>query len=659
MNYSPTIDGLRAVAIVPVVLFHAGFQVFSGGYVGVDIFFVISGYLITSLIYVELRDGRFSILRFYERRVRRIFPALFFLFIVCVVVCWSVFLPQDFESFGRSLAASSIFLSNVLFWREAGYFDATAETKPLLHTWSLSVEEQFYVLFPAFLYCFYRYAKRYTILTIVLCLVASLSLSIWAVEKYPNAGFYLAPTRVWELALGSLLALSVLPVITNTIYANLIALIGLLLIALSVFTYTESTTFPGLTAIVPCIGAGLIIYTNQSVRTAVGIALSLKPLVFIGLVSYSLYLWHWPLIVFNKQVATETQTVLSSYLIVIVSLAAAILSWRFIEKPFRGKGAFVPRKQLFLLAVISIGAFFLSGLTIDQLQGMPARLPPNVVALGNAAQDSPKRDECYNLSGEEVRKEGLCNIGASAAVPSFLVWGDSHAYALMPMFEELALDHGVAGLYASHGGCVPLIGVDRRDKLGSPGCAGFNSAVSNLLEKTPNIRSIILVGRWAEYYEVHRYKPDVPPLTLVDTVRAVRGDTNEEVFKRGLERTLAFLEKKGRDIVIVGQVPDLSFDAPRHLAIQALLGHQLTESFALSNYLMRQRDVMDLIESMRSLFGFEVLYPHRALCNEKYCAIRMKDVLLYRDSTHLTVAGSHLVKRIFDPYFSRLVSDFF
>ena len=300
LRYRADIDGLRAIAVLPVVLFHFGFSTFAGGFVGVDVFFVISGFLITSLIVVEIDESRFSIVRFYERRIRRIFPALFLVIIVTSIASAIILLPNDLKRYAKSVVAADWFFSNFEFWREAGYFDVDAHQKPLLHTWSLAVEEQFYLIFPPFLLLAARYLRRRYLLIIMPIFVLSLTFSIWAVYAKPSLAFYLTPSRMWEIMLGAWLALIPWEAGKRFIPPSgygLLTLLGIGMIAYGVFTFSANTPFPGAMALLPCGGAALVIFGGQNHPSMVSRLLATGPLVFVGKISYSLYLWHWPLIV--------------------------------------------------------------------------------------------------------------------------------------------------------------------------------------------------------------------------------------------------------------------------------------------------------------------------------------------------------------------------
>jgi peptidoglycan/LPS O-acetylase OafA/YrhL len=360
MKYRAEIDGLRALAVVPVILFHAGFELFSGGFVGVDVFFVISGYLITTILIEDIENQRFSLVNFYERRARRILPALFFVMFVCIPFAWMWMLPSQMTGFSQSLVAVSLFASNVLFWRENGYFDAVAEEKPLLHTWSLAVEEQYYLLFPIFLFLAWRYGKHRVFWMIVVMASISLLLSEWGWRNKATANFYLAPTRAWELFAGSIAAFIVQK--RGVQKNNFLALLGLTAIIFSIFAYDESTPFPSVYALVPVLGVVLLVLYAER-ETLVARLLSTKEFVGLGLISYSAYLWHQPLFAFARIRMFEHPSSLSMLGLSCLSILLAYLSWRYVEEPFRRKGN-VTRQKIFNFSTIGIIffiAFFLLG----------------------------------------------------------------------------------------------------------------------------------------------------------------------------------------------------------------------------------------------------------------------------------------------------------
>jgi len=337
LRYRPEIDGLRAIAVIPVILFHAGFKTFSGGFVGVDVFFVISGYLITSIIISDLAEGKFSLANFYERRARRILPALLFVMAVCVPFAWLWLMPRDMKDFSQSLVAVSTFSSNLLFYIESDYFDTASELKPLLHTWSLAVEEQYYILFPLFLILTWRLGKRWIIILLALISLLSLSMTQWGALNYPEATFYLLPTRGWEILSGACVAFYLLK--RNSIsdvlpIKQIISLLGLSMIFYAVFMFDKQTPFPSLFTLVPTVGTILVIlFTSKS--TIVFNVLSKSLVVGIGLISYSAYLWHQPIFAFTKYLSISKLSMLEMAVLCVAAFPLAYLSWRYIEVPFR------------------------------------------------------------------------------------------------------------------------------------------------------------------------------------------------------------------------------------------------------------------------------------------------------------------------------------
>lgn len=372
MNYRKEIDGLRALAVLPVILFHAGFEYFSGGYIGVDIFFVISGYLITSIILREKEANTFTFSHFYERRARRILPALFFVAFICLPVAWFLLLPNELEEFGESLVAVSLFASNILFWLKTDYFATDAELIPLLHTWSLAVEEQFYIIFPVLLGLFWALGKRWLIVLVSIIALSSLALSEWLWRSDAEANFFLLFSRAWELMIGALVGfyLYYQPQQHNKtphILAQTLSLLGLLLILYAIFFFDKNIPFPSLYALVPTLGTACIILFATP-NTWVGQLLSLRLLVGIGLISYSAYLWHQPLFAFVRIHHLEPPSAGLLIFLSLLSLIMAYFSWKFVEQPFRNKQQFSQR-TIFISAIVGSLVFIAIGLWFILSQG--------------------------------------------------------------------------------------------------------------------------------------------------------------------------------------------------------------------------------------------------------------------------------------------------
>jgi len=365
LHYRKEIDGLRSIAVISVVFFHAGFELFKGGFVGVDVFFVISGYLITNIILTEIINNKFSIKKFYERRARRILPALSLVMFTTIPLAFMFLTRSELSSFLKSLVATSIFFSNIFFWKEAPYFGSEAELKPLLHTWSLSIEEQFYILFPIILIFLWKLKKELIIYFLIITLVSSLLLAELASKNFPNANFYFIFTRAWELAIGATVAFYYTYKKRNNFSKNLnqsFSLIGLATIIISVFLYSNQTYFPGLYALLPTLGTALIIvFANKN--TFIGKFLSNKILVTIGLMSYSFYLWHQPLFAFARAYY-ENINLQIKFLVILLSLFLAFFSWKFVEKIFRDSQK-ISSKKIFYFSLSSIIFFVIFGLTTN------------------------------------------------------------------------------------------------------------------------------------------------------------------------------------------------------------------------------------------------------------------------------------------------------
>ena len=353
LKYRADIDGLRAIAVMAVIFFHADIPGFSGGFVGVDVFFVISGFLITSIILTDIQADKFSIARFYERRVRRIFPALFPVIAFTFVAGFFIFDYKAFKQLGQSISGTTLFASNILFWIQSGYFDSPSLQKPLLHTWSLAVEEQFYIFFPLLLFGISRFLNKKYLPWLIVSGTLSLLSSIWGVYNQPSTTFYLVPTRSWELLVGSILALGVISTPQSTFVRHVLSIVGLGLIFYSVGFYNKFTVFPGHNAIVPVLGTALIIFSGIDGSSGISKMLGLKPLVFIGLISYSLYLWHWPLLVFTKYILFRELSAIEISGIIMLTFVISALSLQFIERPFRGNNPIIPqRKNLFIASAV-------------------------------------------------------------------------------------------------------------------------------------------------------------------------------------------------------------------------------------------------------------------------------------------------------------------
>lgn len=381
MKYRPEVDGLRSVAVLPVVFSHAGFSAFSGGFVGVDVFFVISGFLITRILLDELRDERFSIVKFYERRARRILPALLFVICACVPFAWFLMMPDFLQNFGQSVVATLLFANNLLLAVTTGYWDLESSFKPLLHTWSLGVEEQYYILFPLLLLAAWRYARARIGVMLAILILGSLVFAEFGWRHFPAQNFYLPFGRAWELLIGSLAAYLMPRLPERTRYDGLLSGAGLFAILFAIFGFSETTPSPSLYMAVPVLGSVAIILFCRP-GTLAHRLLAARPLVFIGLISYSLYLWHQPVLAFARVASPTPVPLWQMGLLAILSIVLAWLTWKYVEQPFRDRRKIaLPRFAAGATALT--GALVAGGLFLHVTEGLPKRIFPNIEEQGD------------------------------------------------------------------------------------------------------------------------------------------------------------------------------------------------------------------------------------------------------------------------------------
>jgi len=609
--YRRDIDGLRALAILPVLAFHAHVPGFSGGFVGVDIFFVISGFLITGILVREVDARQFSLLRFYERRARRILPALLVMLAFVLGMAAWLYLPEDFAAVPRSALMALMFLSNLWFFMKTGYFGGPAETMPLLHCWSLAVEEQFYIAFPILLRLCAGQSPRLRLWLVAAMTLASFALACWKQADTDSFAFYLLPPRAWELFAGALLAMAPIRPVQNSFARNVLALAGLTLILWAVFTYSRSTVFPGVTALAPVLGAVLLI--QFAPQTWVGHLLSTRLMVGVGLISYSLYLWHWPLIVFTDYARDQALQGGAQIAIIAVSLGLAWASWRYVERPFRDPQRF-DQKRIFILGGWGMAAVAACALAMLPLGGWNARFSPEVTALANAAHDnSPKRSVCITRQVGGDRPE--CNLGA-AVPPTAALWGDSHGVELAWVLGQAMGAKGEALMQRTHASCPPVLGYQL---AADPDCARFNEEVMQRLTQDRKIRLVYLAGFWAS--RAYR-QPDM--ITKIDA-------------------TIARLQASGKQVIVIGPVPSQAFEVPRRLAHAAAQGNLASiKGASLAQY----RQDTGWFTSHYAHWqqqGVAILDPLPALTEGDHTKLMLKGKPLYFDSHHLSLAGARAV----------------
>jgi peptidoglycan/LPS O-acetylase OafA/YrhL len=600
---------------------------------------VISGYLITRLIHEEMNAGSFSVLRFYERRVRRIMPALLLVVAFCCAAASVLFLPDDLSRFSRSAIAALLFFSNFYFARSSGYFDGASHEKPLLHTWSLAIEEQFYIVFPILLAVLMtRWPHR---LKIAIWAAAAASLTVGTVMTYhrPETAFFFSFARAWELMLGSLLAIGAVPAVTHRSMREVLAIAGLAMIAIAVATYSPITPFPGYAALLPCLGAALLIHTGNDAPTLASRFLAARPVVFIGLISYSLYLWHWPLIVFAKYISPDRSAVVAA---AIASFVLAVLSWRWVEQPFRKAGT-LDRRRIFSLAAAASAALIAFCGFVQASKGWPSRLPESVFAvLDSKALISPARDKCHASPARWISFDAACRFGADRP-PSIAVFGDSHGVELAQALGDVALEHSQSALQLTYSGCPPVMGLASTIEISR--CDEFNRLALSSLSKSASIKTVVLVGR-------HYFHLFGAPNGRGDTYRIAFRDPNAratdpagiaDLYWAGLAKTIEELHQAGKEVVLLLTYPEIGRNAPRAVATDLMRrGGSRGATISLEEDRSRQSTVLEGLGRI-GVGNAAVVDPRLILCDRNQCPFYRDGKVLYYDDNHVSLPGARLV----------------
>jgi peptidoglycan/LPS O-acetylase OafA/YrhL len=651
-SYRPDIDGLRAVAILSVVLFHAGVPGVTGGFVGVDIFFVISGFLIGGHIYSDLQKNRFSFLEFYKRRAKRILPPLFVVLTALMVVAFFLFSPYEFRRLSSRALATVLSLSNVLFWKKTNYFNPGTESEPLLMTWSLGVEEQFYLVIPILLLLLFRLRRRFVLPATASVLIASLVWSAIQLSRDPVACFYMLPSRAWELAVGVLLALSWHQLskwswLSSVWVANTLSGCGTVLIVLSCYRLTITTPFPGPAAIAPVLGAATLILSHASSlnhRILGSAAMS-----YVGRVSYSWYLWHWPLLACIRLCTGGKLPIKVALCALLFSFLLAVLSYHFVEKPLRASRQ-AAKPLLLRYAAISL-AMATAFLFIYKREGFPERYPQlfDQEHLDDALSSNP----CI-LTGKNVMPPLTCYDPASSRA-KLVVWGDSHAGALMPALKAKAEASGYTFSAILHTGCPPLIGVARYD-LGDPNsykdCLAFNKQALHSILDDPSIKTVVLESWWESTFD-----PEETRQLVKDQVgpQKIRNDgATLQLFDQALRQTLQTLLAAQKKVVVFNDSPTFKLLPVMRLrtsqnALRLKFWHLLggttdaDPGFDVPNDDdTLQSDVQQILrKDARDEPGVEFWDLRKPLCSaENLCRYREGTQLYYIDDAHLSPLGA-------------------
>jgi peptidoglycan/LPS O-acetylase OafA/YrhL len=620
IKYRADIDGLRAVAVLSVLGFHMELAAFHGGFVGVDVFFVISGYLISAIVFSEIADGSYSIKSFYERRIRRIFPALFAMLLVFSACTLIYIFPTEMVNYAKSLLAATTSVSNFYFWQHSGYFDSPT-SHPLLHTWSLAVEEQFYIFFPLYLWTVRRFFPKQLRLSVAVLFFASLLASVIIVHVNLTTAFYMPYTRAWELLLGTFLALKVFPKLPNSLLRNAASTAGIAMIVYSVLTYKQTMVFPGFSALLPCVGSALIIHAGETGSSAVGKVLAWRPVVFIGLISYSLYLWHWPVILLHKTGLLLSMSSMPSRLVsgiaprhyddaveIILSIVLAILSWRFVEKPFRAGRLRLSGKPLFLMAGAAVAicvSFSIFAILSGGIRGRMAPEAERIASYHTSFRNSFRMGSCF-LTPEFTMKDfdhSRC-LQMDGTKKNFLLLGDSHAAALWPGAVRALAPANI--LQASVSACRPIL-----RESGTGTCHQMMDYIFQDFLIHNRVDGLLLQARWETR--------DIAELT----------------------ETIEWAKSHQIPVILVGPNPE--YDAP----LPRLLGYSIAwhdPSYASRHRISEPVQMEDILEKLAvSTWHVPYVSLYKALCHQDICteyADTAHTLPILTDTDHFTEPGS-------------------
>lgn len=648
LKYRPDIDGLRAIAVLCVVAFHAFESQFPGGFVGVDLFFVISGFLISTIIFENIEDNRFSYVEFYMRRIRRIFPALLVVLATCLFAGWFLLMPEEYRGLGKHVVSGATFLSNIALWREAGYFDENAATKPLLHLWSLGVEEQFYIFWPLLAVIAYRRRLGFPLLLGGVA-AASFALNLGTSVSDPIAAFYSPLSRFWELMIGGALAWVLLHrpglVQFGPRASNVIAGAGLLLIGAAVVLINQNDVFPGWRALLPTVGACVVICAGPDAWLNRHVLAS-RPAVSIGLISYPLYLWHWPLLSFaNILYGDLFVPAWTRVALVLASLALAVLTYRYVELPIRTQKATLRRTGALCAPLALLGV---AGAILFMHGGLPSRAAADNPGFAQYLQNDQMRHAipsgpCHLA---EPQAEKFCSAyNMSAAGKLMVVWGDSHAGAWLPVLQRIAVEHNMRLMAFVHVGCPPLLDTRRSD--GAPGgrdCSRLGLAepiVSAIEQIEPAV--VFYIGRWSLYGNGWWLRGELQQAThfvTTDPNGTATFATSRAALSSQFPLTVKALAASTPRLVIFQNPPVLKGKLlPRFYANPGLI-----EPAAAAN-LETEAFERTLVENAAALPNVRIFDPVPRLCKGSTCEAVIDGVPVYLDDNHVSAQGSLLFRQ--------------
>lgn len=634
LAYRADVDGLRAVAVMLVLVFH--FNLFGSGkagFIGVDVFFVISGYLITSIIRRQLDLGHFALGTFYVNRIRRLAPPLFLVLALTFAAGVLLLFPNNLNELARQVLSSQLYVANVYYWQNINYFNLRADNVWLLHTWSLAVEEQFYLLYPLGLLLVHRYARRFFWPAIAACLVLSFALNLHFVKTKPELTFYLLPTRAWELLAGALLPWVATRLRGGRLTAELLGLAGIVFIALGIALYGPEVKFPGYFALLPVLGACCLILAGEQDQRQGSVSrfLAAAPVVYIGQISYSLYLVHWPINVFAKHLLEDDYSFAWRFSMFLLSIALAALIYIVAEKPFRNRTVLKTTRPLLGTYAAGLMATVLACVAIQATAGWPSRFPADAMRFAAYEKDRPPELPACEFSGQPIpldRPE--CRLGDRKATPTWLVFGDSHAWAARAAFDKWLAQKGEAGVFMFRNSCPPLLGVHLwQDVRGN--CFGLNQSVEKLLSEQAGLKNVVLVSTWRQAIESALTDTPGKPLTEAESVA---------LFQSRFDATVTRLRALDKRIHIWEPVPGARGESvPLDLA-KAAMGKGTASELELlrSEYQSTYGFFFEALARQRAQIA-ATFSPSAALCGTGRCRVLTPEgVPLYFDNAHITAS---------------------
>ncbi|WP_460042554.1 acyltransferase family protein [Pseudomonas sp. S2_H01] len=621
MKYRSDIDGLRAVAVLSIVLFHLNAKILPGGFVGVDVFFVISGYLISKIIYSEVEEKIFSLSTFYVRRAKRILPALLSMLCLTSAVAYSQLYPSELVSYAKSVISSALFLSNIYFYETLNYFSPAADEIPLLHLWSLGIEEQFYIFFPLIIIAVCRFWKSAIPWVVASLLLLSVCFSEVILHISPSASFYLLPLRAFELLIGSLIAIQSGQIAKYSFNSNIVALTGAVALLYSICFYNSSMRFPGLAAVLPSLGAALLIVGGAR-RNFASHLLESKFMVFFGKISYSLYLVHWPLIVFAKRSLPHLNDYAFVGIVFVISTVMAYCNYRWIEQPFRGNRVASQPRTVLGASALSLTILILAASVVVMENGFPKAIDQRSAKALEILQYNPATDylsgTCF-LDPDQIpslAERSKCLPPRSKATA--ILWGDSHAIHLYGGLKETFAERGITLGALTGSVCPPILGVDIPAR---PYCREANDQNFQLISQTrPDI--LIMTARW------------YPDPTMVTA------------FSKTLDKVSAL----GIKIVVLGESPTYKQSVP--IIVARLIKEGKNSFYATSDL---DEEVIERAEKAVSEIAegkphIRYISVFNTICPNKSCPLTTADeVPMYYDIAHLTPNGSRFFAKELTP----------